>query len=235
MMSMNTRSTTPIVEEVYEDFSSKDNSNIHKLESVVIDNTSVDEPKVYQFMSEHPDVALIIMNNDSQENINNIFNSNEEGVGGNGFGNFSYNSKLNQNGSGSHASMSYSYSSTTTSSTSHNGSTSFFSSSTTSKTSNGSGEQTHSFFSSSDGNQNASVYYDTYYNAGHGTYKIELPEEEEEEDEEQDINNRRFSFADTDNGVNVIDLDEIVDLTKDDDDSIEDDGYEIEDDVIMID
>ncbi|OBA26769.1 hypothetical protein HANVADRAFT_52808 [Hanseniaspora valbyensis NRRL Y-1626] len=228
-MSMNTRSTTPIVEEVYEDFSSKDNSNIHKLESVVIDNTSVDEPKVYQFMSEHPDVALIIMNNDSQENINNIFNSNEERVVGNGVGNFSYNSMLNPNGSGSHASMSYSYSSTTTS---HNGSTSFFSSSTTSKTSNGGGEQTHSFFSSSDGNQNASVYYDTYYNAGHGTYKIELPEEEEEE---KDTDNRRFSFADTDNWTNVIDLDEIVDLTKDDDESIEHDGYEMEDDVIMID
>lgn len=202
-MSVHRRSTTPIIEEVFDE-SQQTNNHIHHLESVVVDKTSVDEPKAYQFMTEHPEIALIIMDDDSQDSLQpNRYSSNADS--------YSYTSqKTSRNG---HTSTSYGFSSHP------NGSHSFFSSSTTTTSSFGDGgDEEHAFFSSSDGGE----INNSYFNAGHGTYKVEFPTE--------DRYGSDYLFFNLHRGVEIVDLDEVVDLTNESEDINEE-----EDDVIMMD
>lgn len=202
-MSVHRRSTTPIIEEVFDE-SQQPNNHIHHLESVVVDKTAVDEPKAYQFMTEHPDIALIIMNNDSQDALQPSRYSNDADS-------YSYTSqKTSRNG---HTSTSYGFSSHS------NGSHSFFSSSTTTTSSFGDDDGVeHAFFSSGD----AGEINDSYFNAGHGTYKVEFPVE--------DRYGNDYLFFNLHRGVEIVDLDEVVDLTNESEDIMED-----EEDVIMMD
>lgn len=204
---MDSRSITPIVEEVYDDSVHDRSNNICHLDSLVLEHTSLTEPKIYQYMTEHPDVVLVVMNEDTQ----NLPNMNPHNQGRSAY---SYSSQTTT--SGGHSSTSYSYSSTT------NGSHTYFSSSTTSTSGlEDGGHETRTFVDSSGGRG----VTETYFNAGHGTYKIEFPEEEEE-------NSSRYSFLSMKDGVEVVDLDDIIDLTSESEEFLDED---FDDDVIMID
>ncbi|XBW35039.1 hypothetical protein QEN19_000603 [Hanseniaspora menglaensis] len=210
-MSAQEQLKTPIVEEIFEDgLQKRQNDQVSHPDALVVDNGSFSKPSLYKFMNEHPEVVVVVMDENENSAQPQQFSTN----GGNSY---TYSSKTSSSsfGYGQPSSSSYQFSSSSMSSN-INGTQSFFSSSSHFSSIGNDMLGSKTFFDSRDGKE----IHDSYYNAGHGTYKIEFPVEEKRE-------KSNYSFL---NNTDVIDMDEVVDLTSETELSDCDD-----DDVIMID